>query len=815
MSKNTTPITYTYDEAYTASLLYFNGDEIAANIFVSKYALRNENNDLIEKTPTDMHWRIAKEFARIEKNKFKKPLTAEEIFGYLDGFKKIVPQGSPMSGIGNSYQYVSLSNCYVVSSPLDSYGDILRADQELVQISKRRGGVGLDLSNIRPANVLTKNAARTSTGIIPFAQRYSNSIREVGQQGRRGALMLTLSVHHPQILDFIQCKMDSTKVTGANISVRLTDEFLQAVADNKDYEQRWPIDALEPRTKQLVSAKLVWDTIVKCAHANAEPGLMFWDNILKESPADCYEKFGFRTVCSNPCSELSMCADDSCRLLLLNLYTYVLNPFTNQARFDYEAFYAAAQVAQRLMDDMVDLELECIDRIIGKIDSDPEPENIKQVEKGFWTKAKSKCKKGRRTGTGITALGDTLAALGIGYGTAKSIDTTDQIYKTLKLGCLRSSVDMAKELGPFPIWDSKLEESNPFLLRIKDEDIKLYEDMQKYGRRNIALLTTAPTGSVSILTQTSGGIEPQFMISYERNKKVNPGDPDSRVDFVDKTGDSYQKFKVVVPKLTEWMKITGETDETKSPWHGFCAEDIDWIQRVKLQAVAQRHIDHSISATINLPENVSVETVAKIYETAWLSGCKGITVYRKGCRTGILVDAEQNKKDTVPGEFVKRPKTLPCDTHHITVKGQEYFVLVGLNNNKPYEVFAGKNGLVAKSTKKGSITKIKRGHYFAEFDDGSSVENINDFIQDEEAAITRLLSLSLRHGADIHYAVTVLERVPGDMQNFGRCIARALKKYIKDGDKVSGVACPSCGSDNLVRQEGCSVCKSCGMSSCS
>lgn len=1221
---------YSYDEVLEASLEYFQGDELAAKVFADKYALRSGENVLIEKTPTDMHRRIAKEFARIEASKFKKPMSEDEIFGYLDHFSQIVPQGSPMYAIGNRYQTVSTSNCFVLDSPVDSYGGILMVDEQLVQICKRRGGVGTDISNLRPSGTITRNAARTSTGIVSFMERYSHSIREVGQciaegervltreglkviedviprkdevwtktgwvkvldkvsngqkkiwktttsagyevkttddhlflseedgslvekrivdckegdrvvlscgpfrgndipcgtyvrllipeysnangkpdncnlpntldenlayligysyggesvqrnengepralelacsnsypdiikklgvnisnlfsyeshlspgdgditrirlfnkrlvnfldknsllkqeagdiifpkkiihspvkvqmafisgffdadgyaggrkrgyvfssisfsfikslqtillsvgvpskihsehrennwktiyslcvvgsfsqerlvalltesskvmgsnfiakrdcwlspykaksfgikynkhnycpdnsqnlslaacsrlkkdgeffgeflfrdkiatreflgdlptfdlvlesehlfwcegfcvhnSGRRGALMLTLSVHHPEISDFISVKRDLQKVTGANISVRLSDEFLKAVEKDTDVELRWPVDAREksqePKISCMVRARDVWKEIITCAHAMAEPGVLFWDNILKESPADCYAKFGFKTTSTNPCSEIGLCPLDSCRLLVINLFSCVNDPFTKKAKFDFNKLHRLAGVAQRFMDDLIDLELEAVDRIIDKIRQDPEGKEIKKRELCLWKRVREKCENGRRTGTGITALGDALAASGIAYGSKESISAVRKIYRTLKLGAYRSSVNMAKELGPFPIWDHDLEKNNPFFLRIKKEDEKLWNDMKRYGRRNIALLTTAPTGSVSILTQTTSGIEPLFMMGYTRRKKIVADSEDAKVDFVDDNGDKWQEFVVYHPKVKMWMDVTGKKNIKKSPWHSCCAEDLDWEMRVKLQAAAQEHLDHSISSTVNVPENVSVDEVAKIYETAHRVGCKGITVYRKNCRVGVLIDKKDEPKMIAePTVAPKRPRVLEGEVYHTSVKGDLYFVIVGLYEKVPYEVFAGKNGCVSRKVRKATITKIKRGHYRADFDDGTSFENIGNQVTEDQEAITRLISMGMRHGNEVSFTVHQLEKVRGDMMSFSRAIARTLKKYILDGTSVKGESCPKCSSESsLVRQEGCVVCRACGWTKC-
>lgn len=817
--------TFTYEEALEASKLYFNGEELPAKVFVDKYALRNNKGELLECDPNDMHNRIASEIARIEKKKFAKPLSKEEIFDYLKNFGRIVPQGSPMYGIGNPYQYVTISNCYVTKL-IDSYGGIHRTDEHISQISKRRGGIGFDISALRPDGATTHNSSRTSTGIIPFMERFSNSIREVGQNGRRGAMMLTISIHHPQVLDFATVKKDLTKVTGANISIRLSDEFLKAVDDDTEYEQRWPVDAKKPKISKMVRARDVWKVIIDGAWSVAEPGLLFWDTILRESPADCYAEHGFRSISTNPCSEISISELDSCRLLLLNLYSYVNHPYTSNATFDYVRFYEDAKIAQRIMDDIVDLEMECVQRILDKLEKDPEEDNIKFVEKELWQKVYSACELGRRTGTGVTALGDTLAALGVGYGTDESIQVAEKIYQTLKFGCYQSSIDMSKELGSFPVWNKDLEKNNPFLKRFCNETVKLsdeitldgkklYQEMQEHGRRNIAILTTAPAGTVSILTQTTSGIEPAFMLEYLRRKKVNPSDKNARIDFVDQSGDSWEEFIVYHPKVRDWMKITGETDIKKSPWYGYCAEEIDWQQRVKLQAAAQKHIDHSISSTINLPENISVEKVAEIYETAWKSGCKGITVYRSNCRSGVLVDNKKIEDINIPKtDSIKRPKEIPCDLHHITVKGEPYLVVVGLVNSDPYEVMVTR-GKFPKKYANGISRKVKRGQYEVIVGDSDEVKiQVTSDCDEHEEALTRMTSTALRHGADINFVVHQLEKSKGDIQSFSKSIARALKKYISDGQKVSGESCSSCGSESIVRQEGCVTCKNCGWSKC-
>jgi ribonucleoside-diphosphate reductase alpha chain len=808
--------THTYEEALEASAEYF-GNELSPSAFLNKYALRNEQNDLVELTPTDMHRRIAKELARIEKDKFQKPLTEEEIFSYLDKFDMLIPQGSPMYGIGNNHRYVSISNCFVVESPRDSYGGICKTDQEIVQISKRRGGVGVDLSTLRPTNSPTQNSSRSSTGTESWMQRFSNTIREVGQCGRRGALMETISVHHPDILTFATIKNDDKKVTGANISVRLSDEFLKSLDDKTDYELRWPVEDTIPEISKMESAKKVWDTIIDSAWNRAEPGLLFWDTILRESIPDCYEFF--KSISTNPCAEIVLCAYDSCRLLAMNLFYCVENAFTKDVKFSFEKLKKMTALGQRLMDDIVDLEIEAVDKIINKIESDPEPDEIKQTELSLWQKIKEKAVRGRRTGLGITALGDAMAACGIKYGSEESVEFTEEVYKTIKLAAYGCSVDMAKELGPFPEWNHEKEKNNPFLLRIKDENPKLYADMVKYGRRNIAILTTAPTGTVSMMASlgdgyhgTTSGIEPLFSVDpYTRRKKGNPGDNDFRSDFVDQNGDHWMEFQVYHPGIVKWMEINNKKDLKGCPY--VSAGKINWTNRVKIQAAAQRHVDHSISSTINLPNDVSKEQVKKIYLEAWKNGLKGITVYRDGCRTGVLINKKEEKDGIIKTDAPKRPVELECDVHHISVKGQAYFVLVGLMDGDPYEIFAGKNGVVDKKVKKGKIIKQKRSRYKAIFEDETELSPIGAFTSDEEDTLTRLISAALRHGTNVTFLVHQLEKAKGDLQSFAKSLLRALKKYIPDGEEVKGEECPDCYS-SLVRSEGCLKCMSCGWSKC-
>ncbi len=833
---------YTQEEAYASSLEYFGGDELAASVFLSKYALRDTSGALLEKTPADMHRRLAKEFARIEA-KYPNPLSEDEIFEYLSKWE-IVPQGSPMSAMGNPYKIQSLSNCFVIAAPEDSYGGILFADQEQAQIMKRRGGVGFDISTIRPKGMHTANAAGTTDGIGVFMERFSNTCREVAQGGRRGALMLTVSVNHPEIETFINIKRDLKKVTGANISIRLTDDFMQAVKDDSEYTLRWPVDASpsDARVTNVVKAKEVWDQIIDAAWTSAEPGLLFWDTVKKATPTEAYASLGYGSVSTNPCGEIVLSPYDSCRLLLLNLAKFVKNPYDAGATFDYVAFGRAAKVAQRLMDDLVDLELEAVDTIISKIESDPESEAVKHAELALWRKIKDAASKGRRTGLGITAMGDALAALNIRYGSQESVDKTEEIYKVLEVNAYRSSVRMAAERGAFPIFSHKLEAEHEFIQKVISADPELRADYLKHGRRNIALTTTAPAGSVSCLTQTTSGIEPAFLVSYTRRKKVNPNDVDSRVDFVDQLGDKWQEYKVYHHGYKKWMEVTGKGDVIEeSPYWKATSNDVDWEMSVKLQAAAQKWVCHSLSKTCNLPNDTTKETVAQVYMAAWESGCKGFTVYRDGCRTGVLVSdspkAEEKKDDGQPKGITenhapKRPKELSCDIHRINVKGQSgaesYLVLVGMMEDKPYEVFCGLSSHVEVPKKAKHGTLIKNGKK-----DGVATYNLSIPVGDDDVvvfkdvvelfanplhgAFTRSLSLALRHGIPVQYVTEQLQKDKhSDMQSFSRVIARVLKSYIPDGTKsTSDKKCSSCGAtDGLVYQEGCLTCKSCGNSKC-
>ena len=1003
-----------------ATLDYFEGDELATNVFITKYLLRDNDGNFLEKTPADMHRRLAREFARVEKIKYDgtemKPLTEDELFKYFDKFKYIIPQGSPMFGIGNNYQMASLSNCFVLSTPADSYAGIMRTDEELVQISKRRGGVGIDLSDLRPEGCATHNAAKSSTGILSFMERYSNSIREVGQEGRRGALMISLDCKHPSIEDFVTSKVDLTKITGANISVKLSNEFLLAVQNDTDFELCFPVDykekGIQPIVTKNIKAKDLWEKIIHTSWLTAEPGILFWDNLLDYSPTTSYPEF--TAVSTNPCvigrtlvltnygwfkisnleniqkdqpnlriitqdangvlhesilektwltvensdiykltyksnltgeentievspdhkfyntdmseivitdikngdilvggsaigagemividitlldekedvwdltanpnynffsidkphqiennngeeipyfsiveedgvnkfyydtvdvtvpnivyeyinnsilsvdcAEIALPAYDSCRLITINLYSYVENPFTENAKFDYDKYFEHVKIAQRLMDDLIDLEVDACDMIINKIENDPEIQELKDRESIIWKKIKDKALQGRRTGLGVTSVADMLAALNVGYGTNESIKIIDEVFKTHMLGSYTSSVEMSKILGAFPCYDSELEKDNKFILRIKETNPELYLDMIKYGRRNIACNTCSPNGSTSILAQRSSGVEPLFMMEYNRRRKLDTSSTETP-DYTDDMGDRWIYFNVKHNTIDEWTKTIGETDISKSPWAGFTSPEIDWKKRVELQATAQKYIDHSISSTINLPETATVDDIRDIYEEAWKLGCKGVTVYRDKCRVGILSSEQEKNDDFKIIDATKRPKILSGNVHHLTFQGERYYVVVGLWGNKqPYEIFVGKNInietdelYIPKSITGGKIKKIKRGYYILIDKYDNEYPLAGELYNDVMESTTRLVSLSLRQGSDISFIVQVLERSKGDMYSFSKVIARTLKKYIEDGSEVHGEICPECGSDKLIREGGCIVCVNCGYSKC-
>ncbi len=840
--------TYTYEEAFQATLKYFEGDELAARVWVNKYAMKDSFGHIYEKDPSDMHWRIANELARIEKN-YPNSLSAKELFDLMDHFKYIVPQGSPMTGIGNNFQVASLSNCFVIGieGASDSYGAIMRMDEEQVQLMKRRGGVGHDLSDIRPKGSPVKNSALTSTGLVPFMERFSNSTREVAQDGRRGALMLSVSIKHPDSEAFIDAKMTEGKVTGANVSVKLDDEFMQAAIDNKPYIQQYPIDAAEPKFKKEIQASELWHKIIHNAWKSAEPGVLFWDTILRESVPDCYADLGYRTVSTNPCGEIPLCPYDSCRLLAINLYSYVVNPFSDKAYFDYDLFKKHVALAQRIMDDIIDLEEEKIAQILEKIESDPEDEEVKHAEKLLWQKIAKKTGQGRRTGVGITAEGDMIAAMGLRYGTEEATNFAENIHKTIALEAYRSSVQMAKERGAFSIYDSEREKNNPYIKRIKDADPALYEEMVKVGRRNIACLTIAPTGTTSLMTQTTSGIEPVFMPVYKRRRKVNPNDEDVHVDFVDETGDAFEEYIVYHHKFLVWMEVNGidstkrytqeEIDELveRSPYYKATANDVDWLEKVKMQGRIQKWVDHSISVTINLPNNVSEELVNDLYIEAWRSGCKGCTVYRDGSRSGVLISTKKEEKETVPEckqpEVVEvRPRSLEADVIRFQNNKEKWVAFVGLLDGRPYEIFTGLQDddegiLLPKSVVKGRIIKNidEDGykHYDFQFENKrgykTTIEGLSEKFNKEYWNYAKLISGVLRWRMPIDRVIKLVDSLQLDSENINTWkngVERALKKYVIDGTKAEGQKCPNCGHETLVYQEGCLICKHCGASRC-
>jgi len=817
-----------FEDVISSSTDYFDGDDLAASVFTTKYALCDRKGNYQEKNPDDMHRRLAREFFRIE-SKYPNPLSEDEIYNLFRNFRYVVPQGSPMAGIGNNNQIQSISNCFVIESPRDSYGGILKSDQELVQIAKRRGGVGFDISTLRPKGLPTGNAARTTDGIEVFMERFSNSTREVAQGGRRGALMITISVHHPQIRDYINIKRDRKKVTGANISIRLSDEFLTAVKKGEDLHLRFPVEkGADHVVEDWVSATEIWDEIIDAAHDSAEPGLIFWDSVIRNSPADVYDAEGYGTTSTNPCSELPLAPYDSCRLMLVNLISFVDDPFAESAAFDFEKFGECAVKAQRLMDDMIDLEVEQIDKILRKIKRDPEASNVKKIEKDLWETIRKKALNGRRTGLGVTAVGDTLAALGIRYGSEKSISVVEEIYKTLAISAYKSSCIMASERGAFPIHDHTKEVGHPFLERIWNS-CNLTKKMSKQsGRRNISILTTAPAGSVSTLTQTSSGIEPAFMLKYTRRRKISQVTEGVEADFIDDLGDSWKEYDVYHHGFKNWMNKTGLSEIEDSPYHMSTANEIDWESRVKLQAAAQRWIDHGISSTINLPSDVTVDEVKKIYEAGWEMGCKGLTVYRDGCRTGVLIGEDREEDQPFKThEAPFRPSELECSIHHATIKGEAWTILVGLMGGRPYEVMGGlqKYIEIPKKYRKGIIIKhpykTKNSRYDLRIGGNGDEILIKDIVDvfdnPNHAGFTRTISLALRHGAPINYVVEQLQKDREmDMFSFSRVIARVLKTYIQDGTSPGKNVCESCDAvDSLRYQEGCVTCMSCGWSKCS
>ena len=836
--------TFTRDEALKAALNYFKGDELAASVWLNKYALKDSSGTIFEKTPDDMHHRIAIEIARIEK-KYKNPLTKEEIFDVIKSFKYIVPQGSPMAGIGNPFQIASLSNCFVIGTngDSDSYGGILKIDQEQVQLMKRRGGVGHDLSHIRPKGSPVKNSALTSTGIVPFMERYSNSTREVAQDGRRGALMLSVSINHPDAEDFINAKLEQGKVTGANVSVRIDNDFMQAVRKDKTYLQKYPTFSKKPLYTKTIQAKNIWKKIVHNAWKSAEPGILFWDTIINESVPDCYADLGYKTVSTNPCGEIPLCPYDSCRLLAINLFSYVENPFTDKATFNFELFKKHVHIAQRIMDDIIDLELEKIDTILAKIDADPEIDEVKVTEKNLWLNIRKKAYEGRRTGIGITAEGDMLAALNIRYGSEQGIQFSTKVHKTLCLETYRASVNLAKERGAFSIFNPERENKNPFILRIKEADTKLYYEMLEYGRRNIALLTIAPTGTTSLMTQTSSGIEPVFMPVYKRRKKVNPNDKGIRVDFVDEVGDSWEEYVVFHHRFKQWMKVKN-IDTTKnysqeelnnlvkeSPYYKATSNDIDWLSKVTMQGAIQKWVDHSISVTVNLPNNVTEKLVGELYVKAWEVGCKGVTVYRDGSRSGVLISTEDKKEEQQSEIFPKkRPEILEADVVRFQNQKEKWIAFVGLVDDKPYEIFTGleddEDGiLIPRWVEKGVIIKDRNEDGTSRYDFQyknkrgykTTIEGLSHKFNPEFWNYAKLISGTLRHGMPIDKVIDLIYSLQLDnasINTWKNGVQRALKRYVANGTKAKGQTCDNCDSTQLIYQEGCLTCKDCGASKC-
>ena len=855
--------TYSFEEAYQASLEYFAGDELAARVWANKYAMKDSFGNIYEKSPEDMHWRIANEIARIER-KYENPLSAREVFDLIDHFRYVIPAGSPMTGIGNNFQVASLSNCFVIGldGDADSYGAIMKIDEEQVQLMKRRGGVGHDLTHIRPAGSPVNNSALTSTGLVPFMERYSNSTREVAQDGRRGALMLSVGIKHPDSEAFIDAKMTEGKVTGANVSVKIDDEFMKAATEGMPYTQQFPVDAENPEIRQEISAKNLWEKIVHNAWKSAEPGVLFWDTIIRESIPDCYADLGFRTVSTNPCGEIPLCPYDSCRLISLNLCSYVVNPFTKDAYFDFDKFKKHVQLAQRIMDDIVDLEMEKIELIMEKIKVDPQNEEVKQTEYHLWEKIKEKSGKGRRTGVGITAEGDMIAAMGLRYGTQKATDFSVSVHRELALNAYRSSVTMAQERGAFAIYDAKREAGNPFVLRIKEADPDLYADMRKYGRRNIACLTIAPTGTTSLMTQTTSGIEPVFMPVYKRRRKVNPNDTDVHVDYVDEVGDSFEEYIVYHRKFLEWMRINGydatkrytqeEIDElvAKSPYYKATANDVDWLMKVRMQGAIQKWVDHSISVTVNLPNDVDEALVNKLYVEAWRSGCKGCTIYRDGSRSGVMVSVSKKEKKTAEKEQVKdnnmetkfnssceapvvtetRPKELECDVVRFQNNKEKWVAFVGLLDGYPYEIFTGlqddDEGIVLpKTVVKGKIIKQTNEdgshRYDFQFENKrgykTTVEGLSEKFNPEYWNYAKLISGVLRYRMPIDHVIKLvgsLQLKDESINTWKNGVERALKKYVADGTQAKGQKCPVCGHESLIYQEGCLICTNCGASRC-
>tara|TARA_R110002049_G_scaffold307720_2_gene509225 strand:+ start:60674 stop:63229 length:2556 start_codon:yes stop_codon:yes gene_type:complete len=841
------PKTYSQEEAFNAALKYFKNDDLAARVWLNKYALKDSEGNIYELTPNDMHRRIAKELARVEK-KYANPLSENDIFNLIKDFKYIVPQGSPMAGIGNPYQIASLSNCFVIgnSGESDSYGGVMKIDQEQVQLMKRRGGVGHDLSHIRPKGSAVKNSALTSTGIVPFMERYSNSTREVAQDGRRGALMLSVSINHPDSEDFINAKLEQGKVTGANVSVRIDDGFMKAVKNGTQYVQKYPIFSPEPKVSKAIDANALWKKIVHNAWKSAEPGILFWDTIINESVPDCYADLGYKTVSTNPCGEIPLCPYDSCRLLAINLFSYVENPFTKEAAFNFTLFKKHVAAAQRIMDDIIDLELEKIDNILKKIDADPELDEVKATERNLWVNIQTKAKEGRRTGVGITAEGDMLAALGIQYGSEAGNAFSLEVHKTIAIEAYRGSVHLAKDRGAFTIFDAEREKNNPFIQRLKEADSQLYYEMLEYGRRNIALLTIAPTGTTSLMTQTTSGIEPVFMPVYKRRRKVNPNDKEVRVDFVDEVGDSWEEYVVFHHKFKQWMEVNGmdssknlsqdeiDTLIKKSPYYKATSNDVDWLSKVRMQGAIQKWVDHSISVTINLPNDVSEELVGDLYLKAWEVGCKGVTVYRDGSRSGVLISNDEKKEeknqDILTSFPVKRPQILEADVVRFQNNKEKWIAFIGLIDDKAYEVFTGltddedgiliprwvNSGLIIKNRNQDGSSRYdfqyenKRGYK-------TTIEGLSHKFNPEYWNYAKLISSTLRHGMPIDKIVDLINSLQLDSESINTWkngVVRALKRYVEDGTHAKGQQCDNCKSENLIYQEGCLTCKDCGSSKC-
>lgn len=842
--------TYTHEAVLKAATSYFKGDELAANVWLNKYALKDSFGNLYEQTPDDMHRRIAAELARIEQ-KYPNAYSEAEIYAVLKDFKYIVPQGSPMAGIGNNFQVSSLSNCFVIGNGADSYGGIIRSDEEQVQLMKRRGGVGQDLSHIRPKGSPVMNSALSSTGIVPFMERYSNSTREVAQDGRRGALMLTVSIKHPDAEDFIDAKLEQGKVTGANVSVRIDNDFMRAAIDGQPYLQQYPVDAAQPTTQKEVDASRIWDKIIYNAWKSAEPGILFWDTIINESVADCYADLGYQTISTNPCGEIPLCPYDSCRLLAINLFSYVEHPFSPKAYFDFDKFSQHVEMAQRIMDDIIDLEIEKIDRIIDKIEKDPEDSTIKNVEYQLWKKIRKACINGRRTGVGITAEGDMLAALNLQYGSDEAIAHSVDVHRTLAVSAYRSSAKMAKDRGAFPIYDSAREANNPFINRLKSADPQLYEMMQKHGRRNIALLTIAPTGTTSLMTQTTSGIEPAFLISYKRRRKVNPNDKDVKVSFIDEVGDHWEEYNVFHHKFMDWLQVNGyDLEEVskmdaqelnqiiqQSPYHQATANDVDWVQKVKMQGAIQKWVDHSISVTVNVPAETSVGMVKEIYQTAWEVGCKGCTIYRDGSRSGVLISNDDQKKEGGEQDMTfretvspKRPDSLEADIIRFRNNDEDWIAVIGQMDGRPYEIFTGRaidTFRLPNYVKTGWVIKArdeerKENRYDFQFNDRDgykiTIQGLSRSFNKEYWNYAKLISGVLRHGMPLNHVVNLVSGLNTDIDHINTWkngVVRALKKFIPDGTRVVKETCPSCNDpEGLIYKEGCLMCKSCGHSEC-